>query len=159
MIAFLRGLSGSVMTVGLEAGPLSQWLHRHLTNDGFEVGLDDVGDERATTTIEILLPDTQMAGKKSAERTSKPHGFDERQGAVIAALRGLLAQAKDGAGAAFRAAQIRDHCDPGPFDKVRDTPDNFLKAVGRVLDRLSEMPDGPVIKREEGYLLTEENAG
>ena len=35
--AFLRGLSGSVMVVGLEAGPLSQWLHRHLTDDGFEV--------------------------------------------------------------------------------------------------------------------------
>jgi transposase len=28
-----------MMTIGLEAGPLSQWLHRHLTEDGFEVVL------------------------------------------------------------------------------------------------------------------------
>lgn len=39
LIAFLRSLSGSVMTIGLEAGPLSQWLHRHLTEGGFEVVL------------------------------------------------------------------------------------------------------------------------
>ena len=37
LIAFLRGLSGSVITTGLEAGPLSQWLHRHLTEAGFKV--------------------------------------------------------------------------------------------------------------------------
>ncbi len=92
-------------------------------------------------------------------RSSKPLGVDERQGAVIAALRGLVAQAKDGASTAFRAAQIRDNCDPPPFGTARDNPDSFLKAVGRVLEKLSEMPGGPVIKREEGYLLTEGNAG
>ena len=123
----------------------------------FVLGLDDDGDERTTTTIEILPPDTPLAGKKGAERASKPLGVDERQGAVIAALRGLVAQSKDGPGATFRAAQIRDNCDPRPFDKVRDNPDNYLKAVGRVLDRLSEMPGGPVIKRVEGYLLTDVN--
>ncbi|WP_264214424.1 IS110 family transposase [Leisingera thetidis] len=37
LITFLRSLSGSMITIGLEAGPLSQWLHRHLTQDGFEV--------------------------------------------------------------------------------------------------------------------------
>ena len=125
----------------------------------FVLGMDDDGDERTTTTIEVVPSDMPLAGKKYAGPVSKPLGVDERQQSVIAALRGLVAQAKDGAGAAFRAAQIRDHCDPRPFDKVRDTPDSFLKAVGRVLDRLSEMPDGPVIKREEGYLLTEGNAG
>ncbi|MCC5972313.1 MAG: IS110 family transposase [Pararhodobacter sp.] len=39
LIAFLRGLSGSAISTGLEAGPLSQWLHRHLTDAGFEVVL------------------------------------------------------------------------------------------------------------------------
>ena len=124
----------------------------------FVLGLDDDGDERTTTTIEVLPPDTPLAGRKSAERASKPLGVDDRQGAVIAALRGLVAQAKDGAGAAFRAAQIRDSCDPRPFDKVRENPDNYLKAVGRVLDRLSEMPGGPVIKLERGYLLADGSA-
>lgn len=32
----LRSLSGAVVGVGLEAGPLSQWLHRHLTEAGFD---------------------------------------------------------------------------------------------------------------------------
>ncbi|WP_372573533.1 IS110 family transposase [Ruegeria jejuensis] len=39
LTAFLRDLSGNVEVVGLEAGPLSQWLYRHLTAAGFEVVL------------------------------------------------------------------------------------------------------------------------
>ncbi|MDQ3523746.1 MAG: IS110 family transposase [Chloroflexota bacterium] len=39
LVVFLRGLSGSVIAVGLEAGPLSQWLHKHLTEAGFETVL------------------------------------------------------------------------------------------------------------------------
>ena len=35
----LRGLSGTVAGVGLEAGPLSQWLYRHLIEVGFETVL------------------------------------------------------------------------------------------------------------------------
>ena len=35
----LRGLSGNPVAVGLEAGPLSQWLHKHLTEVGFETVL------------------------------------------------------------------------------------------------------------------------
>ena len=36
---FLRGLPGGSVAVGLEAGPLSQWLHKGLTDAGFEVAL------------------------------------------------------------------------------------------------------------------------
>ena len=39
LVEFLRGLCGSVIAVGLEAGPLSQWLHRRLTGAGFEIVL------------------------------------------------------------------------------------------------------------------------
>ncbi|WP_372921662.1 hypothetical protein [Roseovarius sp.] len=35
----LRSLSGTVVGVGLEAGPLSQWLHRQLIEAGFETVL------------------------------------------------------------------------------------------------------------------------
>ena len=35
----LGDLCGSVIAVGLEAGPLSQWLHKHLTEAGFEIVL------------------------------------------------------------------------------------------------------------------------
>lgn len=39
LVAALRALSGNVIAVGLEAGPLSQWLHKHLTEAGFEAVL------------------------------------------------------------------------------------------------------------------------
>lgn len=39
LIAFLRELAGSAALIGLEAGPLSQWLHMRLTEAGFEVVL------------------------------------------------------------------------------------------------------------------------
>ena len=39
LVAALRALSGNVVIVGLEAGPLSQWLHRHLTEAGFDTVL------------------------------------------------------------------------------------------------------------------------
>lgn len=39
LVAALRVLSGNVVVVGLEAGPLSQWLHRHLTEAGFDTVL------------------------------------------------------------------------------------------------------------------------
>lgn len=35
LVAFLHGLPGTTVAVGLEAGPLSQWLYRHLTAAGF----------------------------------------------------------------------------------------------------------------------------
>lgn len=39
LIAFLRDLDRAIVCVGLEAGPLSQWLHRHLREAGFEAVL------------------------------------------------------------------------------------------------------------------------
>lgn len=35
LIATLKAMPGKVVAVGLEAGPLSQWLYRHLTDAGF----------------------------------------------------------------------------------------------------------------------------
>lgn len=35
LLAVLRAIPGNVVAVGLEAGPLSQWLYRHLTEAGF----------------------------------------------------------------------------------------------------------------------------
>ncbi|SDL25754.1 hypothetical protein SAMN04488026_10751, partial [Aliiruegeria lutimaris] len=37
--AFLCALAGEVALIGLEAGPLSQWLHRALTEAGFDLVL------------------------------------------------------------------------------------------------------------------------
>ena len=39
LVRVLRGLPGRVVGVGLEAGPLSQWLYQHLTEAGFAIVL------------------------------------------------------------------------------------------------------------------------
>lgn len=39
LVGFLRSLSDGPLAVGLEAGPLSQWLHKHMTEAGFETVL------------------------------------------------------------------------------------------------------------------------
>jgi transposase len=35
LVTALQEIQGQVVAVGLEAGPLSQWLYRHLNNAGF----------------------------------------------------------------------------------------------------------------------------
>ena len=60
LVVFLRGLSGSVIAVGLEAGPLSQWLHRHLTEAGFETVLME------TRQVKGALKAMPIAGTHSA---------------------------------------------------------------------------------------------
>lgn len=39
LVSFLGELPGKILAVGLEAGPLSQWLYKHLTGAGFDVVL------------------------------------------------------------------------------------------------------------------------
>jgi hypothetical protein len=39
LIAFLRAMDVSITGIGLESGPLSQWLHRHLCAAGLEAVL------------------------------------------------------------------------------------------------------------------------
>ncbi len=35
----MKEVDGTIVSVGLEAGPLSQWLYKHLTDAGFETVL------------------------------------------------------------------------------------------------------------------------
>ena len=67
LVEFMRGLSGRVAAVGLEAGPLSQWLHRHLTEAGFEA---------------VLMETRQVKGALKA----MPIKTDRRDAAGIARL-------------------------------------------------------------------------
>jgi transposase len=48
LIAFLRRLAMPLDRIGLEAGPLSQWLHAGLTKAGFETVLLETRHVKAT---------------------------------------------------------------------------------------------------------------
>ena len=39
LVRALKEVDGTIVSVGLEAGPLSQWLYKHLTDAGFETVL------------------------------------------------------------------------------------------------------------------------
>ena len=44
---YVLALGGTVATIGLEAGPLSQWLHRGLTDAGLDFDGDPPSEGRA----------------------------------------------------------------------------------------------------------------
>lgn len=67
LISFLRNLPGSITAVGLEAGPLSQWLHRRLSEAGIET---------------VLMETRQVKGALQA----MPLKTDRRDAAGIARL-------------------------------------------------------------------------
>jgi transposase len=56
LVAFLRGLGVTIVRVGLEAGPLSQWLYDGLHKAGFEAVLLE------TRHVKVALPRLRRTG-------------------------------------------------------------------------------------------------
>jgi transposase len=67
LLAWLQALDGDIAALGLEAGPLSQWLHRGLTDAGLEA---------------VLMETRQVTGALKA----MPVKTDRRDGEGIARL-------------------------------------------------------------------------
>ncbi|MCQ0093977.1 hypothetical protein [Roseovarius sp. M141] len=67
LVAALRALSGKVVAVGLEAGPLSQRLHKHLTEAGCETVLMEARQVKGALKA---MPTRLIAGTHSASRGS-----------------------------------------------------------------------------------------
>jgi transposase len=61
LIAFARGLGLSIERVGLEAGPLSQWLHAGLTEAGFEIVLLETRHVKAALSAMTVKTDRKDA--------------------------------------------------------------------------------------------------
>jgi transposase len=57
LLAFFRQLGVPVTRVGLEAGPLSQWLHAGLTRAGFEVVLLETRQVKAALSAMVVKTD------------------------------------------------------------------------------------------------------
>ena len=55
LVGFLAGLGVTVVRVGLEAGPLSQWLHAGLTAAGHEAVLLETRHVKAALSARLLL--------------------------------------------------------------------------------------------------------
>jgi transposase len=61
LIAFLRGLVMPIDRIGLEAGPLSQWLHAGLTKAGFETVLLETRHVKAALSAMTVKTDRRDA--------------------------------------------------------------------------------------------------
>ena len=61
LVAFLRGLGVTIVRVGLEAGPLSQWLYDGLHNAGFEAVLLETRHVKAALSAMAIKTDRRDA--------------------------------------------------------------------------------------------------
>lgn len=61
LVAFLRGLGLVIERIGLEAGPLSQWLHAGLTQAGFETVLLETRHVKAALSAMTVKTDRKDA--------------------------------------------------------------------------------------------------
>ena len=61
LIVFFRQLGLPLTRIGLEAGPLSQWLHAGLTKAGFEVVLLETRQVKAALSAMVVKTDRQDA--------------------------------------------------------------------------------------------------
>src|SRR3954454_16943333 len=61
LVAWLRGLGFAVTRIGLETGPLSQWLHAGLTGAGFEAVLLETRHVKAALSAMVVKTDRQDA--------------------------------------------------------------------------------------------------
>lgn len=61
LVAFLRGLPGNIVAIGLEAGPLSQWLHQHLMEAGFKAVLMETRQVKAALKAMPIKTDRRDA--------------------------------------------------------------------------------------------------
>ena len=61
LVAFLRELGVSIERIGLEAGPLSQWLHAGLTKAGFEIVLLETRHVKAALSAMTVKTDRKDA--------------------------------------------------------------------------------------------------
>src|SRR3954447_16304061 len=61
LVAFFRQLGLPLTRIGLEAGPLSQWLHAGLTRAGFEVVLLETRQVKAALSVMVVKTDRKDA--------------------------------------------------------------------------------------------------
>ncbi len=57
LVGFLAGLGVALTRIGLEAGPLSQWLHAGLTGAGFEAVLLETRHVKAALSAMVVKTD------------------------------------------------------------------------------------------------------
>jgi transposase len=61
LVAFFKGFGFAVKWIGLEAGPLSQWLHAGLTRAGFETVLLETRHVKAALSAMTVKTDRKDA--------------------------------------------------------------------------------------------------
>jgi hypothetical protein len=74
LIAFFKGLGHAVEGIGIEAGPLSQWLYAGVTQAGFETALLETRHVKATLSAMTVKTD------RNDEASVAPRSFERERG-------------------------------------------------------------------------------
>ena len=121
LVSFMCELPHGIAAIGLEAGPLSQWLHKGLTDAGFEAVLMETRQVKAALKAMPIKTDRRDAEGIGATAADGLVPAGALQDGVVAREAGAaeLAQVREGrahqygALAARRAAQLRPEAGPG----------------------------------------------
>jgi len=81
LVGFFRGLETGVTRIGLEAGPLSQWLYAGLVAAGFEVVLLETRHVKAALSAMVIKTDRKLIWANEILRHCL---FDELPTALLA---------------------------------------------------------------------------
>ncbi len=96
LVAFLRGLDHETAVVGLEAGPLSQWLHKELSDAGFTVMLMETRQVKGALKVMPIKTDRRDVFEARVRELAEGNAMLEAAVAPIlrarTALRTELAQ-------------------------------------------------------------------
>lgn len=153
LVSALRALPGAVVTVGLEAGPLSQWLHLHLTEAGFATVLMETRQVKGALKAMPIKTDRRDA--EGIARLLQVGWFRavHRKSLSAQEMRALLTSRK-----AIQQATLNLEL------SIRGVLRNFgLKlgpvAKGRFVERVRELTDGnPMLQAAATPILTARDA-
>ena len=81
LVTFFKGLGFPVTRIGLEAGPLSQWLYAGLTQTGFDVVLLETRHVKAALSAMVVKTDRKEArvGLRSSVIQRRAYGIRDEE--------------------------------------------------------------------------------
>ena len=142
LVSFLRELPHGIAAIGLEAGPLSNWLHKGLTDAGFETVLMETRQVKAALKAMPIKTDRRDAegiARLSSDGLVPAGALQDGvvPGDACAAELAQVGEGRDhrhGTLAAGRAAQLRAQARPGlegPVRGARPGVDRRQRDAGR----------------------------
>ena len=158
LVCFFKELGFPMKRIGLEAGPLSQWLHAGLAQAGFETVLLETRHVKAALSAMTVKTDHKESHKSSSSSSKFPAALRRKaRSAVIAkpsphTLSMSCARVKTRPGEEARVARISNSTSPssGSHDRNRTAAGTSLRSMARTGWSRSRSPPTTLSSRKRG---------